>query len=170
MVLFLMGLIAYPFSRMFLFGVQGSHDNSYHIIAYNLAREKIEEIRSLPFDMVKSDFDNFRNIYRDRVEFDEVFEDEKVFENTFSDVFSKEQLQKSKVKETFHKLQELYREKFCRDLDLYPEALGGFRRLLLVDDKYDHSVPPRLKKVSVQIFDRRNRKIAEVVTLVGRHK
>ncbi|HQG30157.1 MAG TPA: type II secretion system protein, partial [Candidatus Ozemobacteraceae bacterium] len=48
MVMTIVGFVALPFTRMFLFGMQGSAENLEHIIAYNLAREKIEEVRSLP--------------------------------------------------------------------------------------------------------------------------
>ncbi|HMM60555.1 MAG TPA: prepilin-type N-terminal cleavage/methylation domain-containing protein, partial [Candidatus Rifleibacterium sp.] len=51
-VLFLVGLVALPFTNMFLFGVQGSHDNAEHVLAYNLAREKLEEIKGLPFEVI----------------------------------------------------------------------------------------------------------------------
>ena len=47
-VLTLMALIALPFTNMFRFGVQGRYDNTEHVLASNLAREKLEELKGLP--------------------------------------------------------------------------------------------------------------------------
>lgn len=169
-VLCLMGLVALPFTRMFVFGVQGSHENAEQITAHNLAREKIEEVRSLPFELLKSDFENFRNVFRDRPEFDKAFETRDEFEKVFSDVMTREVAAEGEGAETYHRLKGLYLEAFRRDLDLYSDDVRGFRRVMDVDDKFDNAIPPRLKKVSVRVFDKQGHKLAEVVTLVSRHK
>lgn len=169
-VLTLMGLVALPFTRMFVFGIQGSHENAEHITAHNLAREKIEEIRSLPFELVKSDFENFRNVFRDRPNFEKAFESPDEFEKSFSDVMTKEQSQSEEGRETYDRLKDLYKQAFRREIDLYSDEAKGFRRVMEVDDKFDNAIPPRLKKITVRVFDRQEHKLAEVVTLVGRHK
>ena len=169
-VLTLMGLVALPFTRMFVFGVQGSHENAEAIIAHNLAREKIEEIRSLPFELVKDDFENFRTVYRDRVEFEKAFESRAEFEKIFTDVLTRDGTQDPDGKETLDRLVPLYKAAYRRDLEIYGDDLKGFRRVLEVDERYDSAIPPRMKKVSVRVYDRQGHKQAEVVTLVSRHK
>ena len=170
MVMFLAGLVALPFTRMFSFGIQGSHETFDHIYAYNLAREKIEEVKSLPFHLIKSDFDNFRDVYRDRgTDYIDPYSMKTAFEKIFSDIITAERLKEDPDKETCLRLQNLYRKTFQREPVIYPDEAGAFRRILDVDDKYDSAVPPRLKKISVRIFDKREHKIAEVITLVGLH-
>lgn len=97
-VLFLVGLVALPFTNMFLFGVQGSHDNAEHVLAYNLAREKLEEIKGLPFEIIKSDYENFREAFQDRQKYDEAYYNEASFEKYFSDVFTDRSLNDSELK------------------------------------------------------------------------
>lgn len=166
-VIFLVGLVSLPFTRMFLLGTKGSHDNSEHIAAYNLAREKIEEVRSLPFRMVRSDFDNFRNIYRDRPGFDQLFEDKALFDAAFSDIFTEECLADEETKTTYNRFSDLYKAAFRRQYELYPRSLKGFRRIIDVDDQYDTTMPPRLKKINVKVFNKFGKKVAELVTLIG---
>ena len=73
---------------MFMFGVRGSTNNAEHVVAYNLAREKIEEIKGLPFDVVKSDYKNFRDIFLDIPKYDDAYYNEDSFIAYFSDVFT----------------------------------------------------------------------------------
>ena len=42
-VVFIIGIIALPFTNMFIFGVKGSNQNTDSVIASNLARDKIED-------------------------------------------------------------------------------------------------------------------------------
>ncbi|HEY9070733.1 MAG TPA: type II secretion system protein [Candidatus Ozemobacteraceae bacterium] len=170
MVMMLVGLVALPFTRMFVFGMQGSTENLEHIIAYNLAREKIEEVRSLPFHLVKSDYENFSTVFRDRPDFDEAFESREQFEKVFTDVFTAESSAQEPHVETFRRLKALYRAAFLRDLELYPEDVRNYRRVMDVDAKYDTAVPARLKKVTVRVYDEHQHRLAEVVTLVGQHR
>ncbi len=169
-VLTLMGLVALPFTRMFVFGVQGSHENADQILAHNLAREKLEEIRTLPFELVKDDFENFRTIYRDRPDFEKAFESRADFEKTFTDVLTADMVKDGEGKETYDRLRDLYVSSYRRPFDLYPEDVRGFRRVLEVDERYDNAIPSRMKKVTVRVYDRQGHKQAEVVTLVSRHK
>lgn len=169
-VLFLVGLLALPFTNMFIFGVQGTHDNSEHVLAYNLAREKIEEVRGLPFDMIKSDYENFRDIFQDRPDFDEAFYNESSFENYFSDVFTDKALADDKLKTSFTRLKVLYPKSYLKNLKTYPEDYRFFRRVLKVEKISETAMPSKLKKVSVLVFDRDNRQIAELNTLAGQHK
>ncbi|MFZ2958423.1 MAG: prepilin-type N-terminal cleavage/methylation domain-containing protein [Candidatus Ozemobacteraceae bacterium] len=170
-VLFLVGVVALPFTRMFTFGIQGSNETMEYVFAYNIAREKMEEVRSLPFELVQSDFENFRGVYRDRgVEFMEPFSTREGFEKVFSDIVTNERLKIDPERETCLRIQSLYKKAFRRECEIFPDEAGAFRRTLEVDDKYDHNTPPRLKKVTVRIYEKHGRKIAEVVTLVGMHQ
>ncbi|MBI3038581.1 hypothetical protein HYY75_05945, partial [bacterium] len=162
--------IALPFARLFTFGWQGSIETKERVIAFNLAREKIEEVRSLPYELVKSDFENFKDLYQDNPDLNDAFGNKDAFEKVFSDVISVEKSKDEKEKEYFDNFLENYKKAFLRDYEWYPDEFSNFRRLLDVDDKYDRSVPARLKKVVVRVFDKDNHKLAEVVTLVGLHK
>lgn len=169
-VLTLVGVLALPFTNMFIFGVQGSHDNTEHVLAYNLAREKIEEIKGLPFEQIKSDYDNFREVYQDRPDFDEAYYNESAFENFFSDVFSDSSLKDNKLKTTFLKLKQAYPKGYLKNLVSYPEDYRNFRRVVKVESISESAMPPKLKKVTVMIFEQDNKKIAELSTLIGMHK
>ena len=169
-VLFLAGVVALPFTRMFTFGVRGTHDTLEHMVATNLAREKIEEIKSIAFDAVKSDFDNFREIYRERLEMIGAYESKETFEKTFSDIFTEKGIANEKEKELFKLCQDRYQKAFGRVLELNPQENGLLRRVVDVDESYDRTVPPKLKKVIVRVYDKANHKLAELVTLIGRHR
>ncbi len=169
-VLFLASLIALPFTRMFSFGMQGSIDNLEHIVAQNLAREKIEEAISLPFDAVKSDLENFRDIYMDVPEYLEAFSNPNKFEEIFSDIVTKERLKNEVERDVCERFQELYKKTFFREYDIYPDEFDGFRRVMEVDSRVDSAVPPRLKKVTVKVFDKKGRRLSELSTLIGKHK
>ncbi|HNW35215.1 MAG TPA: prepilin-type N-terminal cleavage/methylation domain-containing protein [Candidatus Ozemobacteraceae bacterium] len=170
MVMVLVGVVALPFTRMFIFGMQGTTENIEHIIAYNLAREKIEEVRSLPFHLIKSDFENFASVFRDRPGLDQAFENRDEFEKTFSDLFTQETSAKDPDAETYKRLKGLYKSAFLRDLELYSDDTKVYRRVMDVDARYDSAVPARLKKVTVRVYDAQQHRLAEVVTLVGQHR
>jgi prepilin-type N-terminal cleavage/methylation domain-containing protein len=167
-VLAIVGAIALPFTRMFLFGVQGSHDNSEYVLAYNLAREKMEEIRGLPYELIKSDYDNFRSVFQDRPKYDEAYYNEESFEQYFSDVFSKKSLGNSENKTTFLRLKPLYPKTYLKNLETYPEDYRFFRRVVKVEKISESAMPSNLKKVTVLIYNRDNRKVAQIHTLAGK--
>jgi prepilin-type N-terminal cleavage/methylation domain-containing protein len=170
MVLTLAAVVALPFTRLFSFGIQGSVDNLEHIIGMNLARDKIEEIKSLPFDAVKSDFENFREIYQDLPDFMEVYGSKEKFETFFSDIITPDRLKRDKEKEVCERFMETYKRTYYRDYEMYPDEVDGYRRFLDVDDKYDTAVPPRLKKIVVKVFDKKNHRVGELTTLIGRQR
>ena len=169
-VLFLIGLVALPFTNMFLFGVQGSHDNAEHVLAYNLAREKLEEIKALPFEIIKSDYENFREVFQDRPKYDEAYYNETSFEKYFSDVFTDRSLNESELKTTFTRLKQIYPKGFLKQLPTYPEDYRNFRRVVKVEQISESAMPSKLKKISVLVYDATDKKIAEIATLIGLHK
>lgn len=169
-VLFLVGLIALPFTHMFLFGVQGSYDNAEHVLAYNLAREKLEEIKGLPFELIKSDYENFREVFQDRHKYDEAYYNEAAFEKHFSDVFTDRSLNDSELKTTFTRLKQIYSKGYLKQLNTYPEDYRNFRRVVKVEAIYESAMPSKLKKISVLVFDKDGKKTAEIATMAGLHK
>lgn len=169
-VLTLVGILALPFTNMFIFGVQGSHDNTEHVLAYNIAREKLEEIKGLPFEMIKSDYENFREVYQDRPDFDEAYYNEAAFETFFSDIFSDSSLKDEKLKTTFLRLKQAYPKTYLKNLMSYPDEYQNFRRIVKVEKISESAMPSKLKKVSILVFDKDEKKIAELSTLIGSHK
>lgn len=169
-VLTLVGVLALPFTNMFIFGVRGSHDNAEHVLAYNLAREKVEEIKSLPFDQVKSDYENFREVYQDRHGFDEPYYNDSAFEKYFSDVFTDESLKDSEMLMTWNRLKMAYPKTYLRKLQTYPEDYLNYRRVVKVERVTESAMPSKTKKVIVLVFDKEGKKIAELATLIGQHK
>lgn len=169
-VLTLVGALALPFTNMFIFGVQGSHDNTEHVLAYNLAREKVEEIKGLPFDQIKSDYKNFCEVYQDRPGFDEAFYNESAFENYFSDVFTDLSLTDDKLKTTFLRLKQAYPKGYLKNLSTYPDDYFNFRRVVKIDEAPLQGLSAKVKRITVMVFDKSNKKIAELVTLIGQLK
>jgi competence protein ComGC len=166
-VLTLAGLIALPFTNMFIFGVKGSNDNTEQVLAYNLAREKIEEIKSLPYDHIKSDYENFREVFQDRVKYDEAYYNEEGFVEHFTDVFTEAMMASNEHQTSFTKLKLLYPKAFLKPLILYPNDYSRLRRVAQVELIMDSAQPPKMKKITVMVFDDRNRAIATLVTMIG---
>ena len=169
-VVFLIGVIALPFTNMFMFGVRGSANNAEHVIAYNLAREKIEEIKGLPFELVKSDYKNFRDIFQDRPKYDDAYYNEDNFIAYFSDIFTENSLKKSEQATSYKKLKDLYPKAYLKPLDLYPNEYESLRRVTMVEEISESAMPPKLKKITVLVYNNKNQKIAELKTFVGKHK
>ena len=169
-VLFLVGLVALPFTNMFLFGVQGSHDNAEHVLAYNLAREKLEEIKGLPFEVIKSDYENFREVFQDRQKYDEAYYNEASFEKYFSDVFTDRSLNDGELKTTFTRLKQIYPKGYLKPLQTYPEDYRNFRRVVKAEQISESAMPSKMKKVSVFVYDGDSKKTAEIATFIGQHK
>ncbi len=169
-VVFLIGIIALPFTNMFMFGVRGSTNNAEHVVAYNLAREKIEEIKGLPFEAVKSDYKNFRDVFLDRPKYDDAYYNEDNFVSYFSDVFTESSLKKSENATSYKKLKELYPKAYLKSLDLYPNDYDSLRRVTMVEEISESAMPPKLKKIIVMVYNSKNQKIAELRSYVGKHK
>ncbi len=169
-VVFLIGIIALPFTNMFIFGVKGTHNNTDHIQAFNLAREKIEEIKGLPFSLVKSDYENFREVFQDRTKYDDAYYNEDVFINYFSDVFSQKSLADPETEKTFKKLKDIYPKAYLKQLDFYPNDYEKFRRVTKSEEISDSASTPKLKKITVLVYNNKNQKIAELKTYIGKHK
>ncbi len=169
-VLTLMAVIALPFTNMFIFGVKGSYDNTEHVLGYNLAREKLEELKGLPYEMVKSDYENFREVFQDRLGFDEAYSNEDSFIENFTDVFTELSLKDSEQKTSLNRLEKLYQKAYLKDIIIYPEDYTGYRRVLKIEKISDSAMPAKLKKATVLVHDRDGKRRAELTTLIGMHK
>ncbi len=167
-VLALVALVALPFTRMFTFGMQGSIESKEQVIAYNLAREKIEELKCLPFDDVAGDFAVFKPVYQRLKMFD--MAEESTFNAKFNDIFTDERIKPIEGKELFSLFKEAYAKVYRREYLPYSDEYNVFRRVTKVEDAADKATPPRLKKVEVTVYDRNNHRIAFLVTMLGRHR
>lgn len=170
LVIFIVGAISVSFTRMFIFGVQGSHDNTEHVMAYNLAREKLEEVKGIPFEHLKSDYILFRDVYQDRSKFDDSYYNEDSFILNFSDVFTQSSLSDSENQTTYNKLKELYPKGYLKPLVMYPDAYSKMRRVTKVSEISNSAAPAKLKKVTVYVYGMKNKKIAELSTFIGKYK
>lgn len=170
-VLTIVGLVIIPFTNMFLFGYKGSVDNIQYVIAYNLAREKIEMIRALPFHAVQSDYSNFRDVFRDRPGYDNAFYNESSFKNYFTDVFTNVCISSdNEARDSYQTLKTLHQDAYLIDLKIYPDEFSGFRRVATVQDVSQSITQVNLKKVIVEVYSPENNKLAELTTMVGDHK
>jgi hypothetical protein len=57
-----------------------------------------------------------------------------------------------------------------KELKLFSEDYRFYRRVVKVDTVSQGASPARLKKVNVLVFDKDNRKIADLSSLIGQHK
>ena len=171
-VLALASMVAASFANMFIFGVKGSNEHTEHVIAYNLAREKIEEIKSLPFELIQSDYEIFRDVFQDRVAYEEAYYNEESFEKYFSDVYTESEVTSDSEKAITHKkLKELYSKYYLKELDFYPDSYSKLRRVTKVEDVGNVNPPAKLKKITVRVYDeQKNSRYAELVTLIGQYK
>lgn len=169
-VIVLAGMVAMPFTNMFIFGVRGSNDNAEQVLGFNLAREKIEEIKGLPFEQIKSDYENFRDVFQDRYKYDEAYFNEESFEKYFSDVFTESMLVDSEYKTSHTRLKLLYPKVFLKTLPFYPPEYSKLRRVTKVEQISESAMPSKLKRITVMVFDEQNKKIANLVTIIGLHK
>ncbi len=170
-VLAIVASVALPFTNMFVFGVKGSNDNTESVICYNLAREKIEEIKSIPFDFISSDYNNFRQVFRDRPKFDEAYYKEEEFEKVFTDIFSHQNLKFENNRTTFNKMRELYPKTYFKLMNVYPDEIGKYRRVVLAKGiTKENDENPYMYKVTVKVFNKKNKTIAQLSTFIGKHK
>ncbi|NLM16968.1 MAG: type II secretion system protein [Candidatus Riflebacteria bacterium] len=173
--LFIMALIATPFIRMFTFGVKGSIENKEQILAYNLAREKMEQAAITPYHLLKSDYENYRDIYKEAVgDHEEAFYSEEVFLQYFTDVFTEDDLKKSsELNGIYSRLSPKYKERAFAKLELYPSQYAGIRRVMKVTPVTTSqftATANRLKKVHVFVYDKDNKLQAELATYIGTDK
>lgn len=135
----ILAIVIVPITSLMNFSASGSRESAEYVLAYNLACEKIEQIKMLPFDRI---------------------------ENEENDIFTKAESEKI---QDFHKFMQMYKHRYRLDYRFYSEEQGKFMRSVTVDDKVDPvNTPPKLKKITVNIYLKDSKKErATIVTLIG---
>ncbi|MEZ7891900.1 MAG: prepilin-type N-terminal cleavage/methylation domain-containing protein [Candidatus Wallbacteria bacterium] len=135
----MLGIVIIPLTRLLLFSAQGSRESEEYLLAYSLATDKIEQIKMLSFDKV---------------------------DNEENDIFTKEEAEKI---QDFHKFMKLYKTRYKLDYKYYDANYGKFGRTVTIDDKVDAvNTPPKLKKVTVNIYNKTSKKeLATINTLIS---
>jgi Tfp pilus assembly protein PilV len=137
----ILGIIILPIVRMILFSVWGTEKTKDHVIAFNLARDKMERVRMLDFDNIT---------------------------NEENDIYTENNLDKDPDSEEFKKN---WQEKYLMEYTPWPEELGRFTRTVHVDPTVDtvheNSI---LKKIRIEVVHRPTGKIMyNLVTLVTKY-
>jgi len=135
----ILAIVIIPVTRLMNFSASGSRESAEYVVAYNLASEKMEQIKMLSFDKI---------------------------ENEENDIFTKAESEKI---QDFHKFMQMYKHRYKLDYKFFNEEQGRFMRSVTIDDKVDPvNTPPKLKKVTVNIYLKDSRKErATIVTLIG---
>ncbi|MBI3894271.1 MAG: prepilin peptidase [Candidatus Wallbacteria bacterium] len=146
-----------PFLNVLRTGWMGASKNREYLIAYNLAREHLEELRVMPARNLRSDWEIFVHGKRltDNIFLDEFGplarwgQNEKVFYENFSDVLTEVSQLPESVQAKFERN---YKRFYGRDYKLYPREYDGFRRVTRIKDVTDPSTPGlALQKVTVTV-------------------
>lgn len=160
-VLFTMAIFAIflpSFLGIMRTGYFGASKNRDYIIAFNLARERIEELQLLPLRHLRSDWEVYvkgermtDNIFLD--EFDPLYskqgQDEEFFYENFTDVMTPIAKYPDTLQEKFERAYSRY---FGYEYTFYPKDYRGFRRVTRV--KLLEETPegePRLKEATVTV-------------------
>ena len=138
--------------------------NRERVIALSLAREKIEELRSIPIRKLRDDWQTYRgessatshNIFRDEFfgMWAKMDEDKKLFWSKMSDIITKKGKSSlgSMPEPVFEKFKRNYRQQYGRTYEPYDEEYGIFRRFTRVDDLTKADNPNNiLKRVTITI-------------------
>lgn len=154
-VVMILSSIVGPFMLNIQVGFLGSGKNREYIQAYNLARERLEEVRMMPPGRLKSDWDIYvnteRNIFKDEYfgPYARMKESPEKFYARFSDVYTEEkQLTESVMK----KFLAVYRDHYRFDYEHYPFGYDRFLRSTQVEDVTDPRYPNNVvKRVTVTV-------------------
>ena len=135
----MLAVVIVPITRLILFSSFGTREANEYVIAYNLAADKIENMKMLPFDKI---------------------------ENEENDIFTKQEAEKVP---DFHKFMQLYKNRYRLDYKYFEPTQGIFGRTVTIDDKVDPvNTPPKLKKITVNVYMKADKKqFATINTLMG---
>lgn len=160
----ILAAVVSPFLNLNWQGRSGAVRNRERIIAYGLAREKLEELRTLPTRKLVSDFELYRgrssgaseNIFRDEFfgTWAKMDEDEDLFWANWSDIVTETgETGTGQVPETvFPKFKERWHEYYGFEWEPYPKSYTAYRRFTTVDDLTDPANPGNLlKRVTVVV-------------------
>ncbi|PKK91759.1 MAG: hypothetical protein CVV64_03595 [Candidatus Wallbacteria bacterium HGW-Wallbacteria-1] len=164
------GIVIVPILSIFRAGKKGSIQNTDFFLANNLARERIEELRLLPFDRIKGDFDVFASIFGDSRE-DKIASlatNRTEFNKNFNDIYAQKGrgAHEGPLKEFYEAFRGRYRYYYGRDYEDYPSGYGIYRRVTKVEDYPVADGAQIMKKISVTVSHRDGRVLAQIVTLM----
>ncbi|MGM0607235.1 MAG: type IV pilus modification PilV family protein [Candidatus Muiribacteriota bacterium] len=160
----LIGIISTPFFAIFLTGTQYTLDARDDLIALNLARERIEQLKLVPFGELDEDFYIYRDIYRDTIhsDFRGAADDLTLFYKHFNDIWTEKNSQQ--YPRIFSRFKSIYESsEVLIDYELYPEMYENYRRYTIVENyKSDSSID--MRKICVKVFFEDNLAV-ELITL-----
>lgn len=137
----ILGIVIAPVTRLIVFSAFGTGKTKDHVIAFNLARDKMERLKMLKFE-------------------------ELVDEG--NDILTRAQLDLDQNSEEFLKE---YKRRYLTDYPYYPEDQARFERIVKVDEKADTVHPVSImKKVTVIVRSReKQEEVCRLITLVAHY-
>ncbi len=142
----LLAIFVGPFLDITRTGFMGSLKNREYLLAHNLARERIEELRVIPVRQLKSDWEVYAHGERltDNIFVDEFGplakwgQSEQVFYENFSDVMTERNQLPETVQEKFERA---YKRYYGCDYSAYSPEYSFLRRVTKVKDISDPAAP-----------------------------
>ena len=153
----ILGMIIFPLLRLFQTGRLGTKKAKDDLIASLLARERLEQLRSLPFKRLQGDFMEYGPVFEDTFveEFIAMDENPILFRTRFSDVLTLEFAEQ--YPEIYGQFAKKFEEIHGRYYIPYSPGYEKYRRLTEVDEGVDTvNFPSRLKKITVSVFRKGN--------------
>lgn len=137
----ILGIIIVPITRLIIFSVYGKEKTKDYVIAFNLAKEKMERLRMLDADTIG---------------------------NESNDIFSADELAADPNAETFRKE---FLAKYGLPYEPYPKEIAEFEREVRVDPEVDKiHKESMLKQVAVTVRKKGGGvALCELVTLFSRY-
>jgi len=173
----MLGIIAVPFFSIFLSGNKNVIAAKHDLVAVNLARERIEQMRLQSFETLEEDYHVYRDIYKDTVysEFKEADEDVEVFYDNFTDIWTSSM--REKYPGIYSRMENIFTEvSSLGEYIKYPDEFSAFRRYAVVEEvtpeKQNDFLPGNpvmLKRITVKVFFE-DEIAVELTTLVSDYK
>lgn len=164
--LVILGIIIFPILQLVRTGVKGTKKAKDDLISSMLAREKLEQLRVLPFKDIQGDFVLYGSIFEDTFVEDFIAMDENpvLFRKNFSDVMT---LAFAELyPDIYSRFTRIFTNLYGREYLPYATGYDRFRRLTEVDERVDDvNYPSRLKRITVKVFIRgEDKPMVELVT------
>lgn len=134
----ILGIIIIPITRLIIFSAYGKNKTKDFVVAFNLAKDKMERIKMLRFEDII---------------------------NEGNDIYSQKELNVNPDAETFLKD---YKEKYMIKYEPFDENIAQFERLVRVDESADKvHKNSMLKKITVIVRKKgEGKEISKLVTLI----
>ncbi|MFA5479135.1 MAG: hypothetical protein WC002_03855 [Candidatus Muiribacteriota bacterium] len=166
----LLGLVALPFFTIFLSGTKYAIETQDDLIAINLARERIEQMKLFSFENLDEDFYIYRDIYRDTIhsEYRGASDDIEQFYKHFSDIWTESK--KEQYPRIFSRFESIYQNyEPLVDYVIYPEEFDLYRRYTIVEDYKEGDSSVDMRKITVKVFFLDELSV-ELVTLISDYR